>query len=224
MGQMRLRISGLLLGAIFSALALGCSDPDVHTERAAFDDTVQSISVDVGSGDLTLRGSDVDTVAVTARIEGPTNHLGSSLLDGRLSLFDDCHEQHCSVDVTAIVPSGVPVELHSGSGDIELDDLLATILAHTGSGDITGAGLAGADLSAETGSGDVSLDVSESAEQIVVRTGSGDVALSVPAGGYSLTITTGSGDRHVSGIDSDSGAASSIAVSTGSGDVVIRGY
>ena len=221
---MRQSVSGLLLGTVFSALAAACSEPDVHTEHVVIDDQVESISVLVGSGDLRLRGADVATVDVTARIEGPSNHLGRTLSGAQLLLFDDCHERQCSVDVTAVVPSGVPVELHTDSGDVKLDDLLATIAVHTGSGDILGSDLGGADLRAETGSGDVTLDVTEPAEQVHVRTGSGDVALAVPSGGYSLSVTTGAGDHEVDGVSNDSGAPGSIEVFTGSGDVVIHGY
>jgi hypothetical protein len=222
---MRHGLTGLLFCLLTSTLVAGCGvNENVHLEHATIDDAVSSITVDVGSGDVRLRGSDVSAVSVTARIEGDPNHLGQALDNGQLTLFDDCHQTHCSVDVTAVVPAGVPVDVHTGSGDVRIDDLLATILVRTGSGDIAGAGIAGADLETETGSGDIALDVAEPAERLELRTGSGDVSLGVPSAAYSLSITTGSGDRHVNGVTNDSGAPGSIDVFTGSGDVVIRGY
>ena len=98
-----------------------------------------------------------DGARMTARIEGDSNHLGHSLEDGHLFLFDECNDDECSVDITASIPAGVPVEIRTGSGDIGVDDLLGTLSLHTGSGDIEGWGLGGTDLVATTGSGDVDL-------------------------------------------------------------------
>jgi hypothetical protein len=137
----------------FGLGAVGCAEPEVHTERAVFADAVQSVTVDVGSGDVRVRGDDVGEVNVTARVEGASNHLGHALTGGKLSLVDDCHENHCSVDIDVVVPAGVAVEVHTGSGDIALDALLGSILVRTGSGDVLGSELAGVELSVETGSG-----------------------------------------------------------------------
>lgn len=205
-------------------LAAGCYHPDRHTESASFDEAIQSVTVDVGSGDVTLRGRDVAGATVTARIDGDSNHLGHSVEDGHLVLFDDCHDDQCGVDITATVPAGAPVELHTGSGDITVEDLLGTLALHTGSGDIEGWGLAGTDLVATTGSGDVELDARATAERIHVRTGSGDVRLDVPSGSYALRVDTGSGDTSVRGVSDDGAAPATLEVTTGSGDVVIRGH
>ena len=204
-------------------LLAGCEHAETHDETATISEPVNVVVVDVGSGDVELFGADVSEVRLLARIEGPSNHLAYEVADGRLQVFDECHESHCSVDVSAVVPAGVRVELRTGSGDIEVQDLLGAIELDTGSGDIHGFDLAGVDVSAETGSGDVVLDVFDPLERLHVRTGSGDVALDVPAGGYRLDVHTGSGDRDLGGVKSDSGAAASIEVDTGSGDVVIRG-
>lgn len=220
---MRRKPSSLLAVTGFAALSFGCSNPEVHTERAVIDDAVESISVDVGTGDVTFRGADVSNVTVEARIEGATNHLGQALQGGNLTLYDDCHENHCGVDVTATVPAGVPITLHTGTGDISVDGMLATMFLHSGTGDIAGWGLSGADLRAETGTGDVALDVTNLAENVRIRTGTGDVVLGVPSGSYRFSVSTGSGDRHVSGIDGDSNAPGLLDVVTGSGDATIHG-
>jgi hypothetical protein len=205
---------------LFSA---GCYDADRHTENASFDEEVQSVTVDVGSGDVKLRGGDIAGATVSARIQGDSNHLGHSLAGGHLTLFDDCNENHCSVDITATIPWGVPVELRTGSGDLTLDGLLGKLSLHTGSGDVHGYALAGTDLVTTTGSGDVELDVTTPAEHIQVRTGSGDVLLDVPSGTYAVRIDTGSRDEHVHGVTNDGTAPGSVEITTGSGDVTIRG-
>jgi DUF4097 and DUF4098 domain-containing protein YvlB len=188
------------------------------------DDPVESLTVNVGSGDIRIYGGEVSEVTAEARIQGPSNHLGHALTDGKLTLVDDCHENHCNVDIAVTVPSGVSVTLEVGSGDLELDDMLGTIGASTGSGDILGHGLAGASLDAQTGSGDVALDILEPAEQIQVRTHSGDVLLGVPAGAYRINVETSAGDRHLNHVSNDSNAPGSIDVFTNAGDVAIHGY
>jgi len=214
---------GILTVLALALVATGCADPEIHTEDAVIEG-VDALTISVGSGDVQIQGADVSEVTVTARIQGPSNHLGQALTGGRLTLVDDCHENHCSVDIDAVVPAGMPLEIHSGSGDLELESMLGTIRVRTGSGDIQGWGLAGADLDAQTGSGDVKLEVGVPAERIHVETGAGDVSLGVPTGSYRLRVETSSGDRHISDVANDSGAPGTIDVFTGSGDVAVRGY
>lgn len=216
-------LSPLLVAAVSTPLA-GCYDADRHTEHAVVTDAVASVGVDVGSGDVSVEGADAGDVNVTARVEGPANHLGRSLDGDALTLFDDCHERPCSVDVHAVVPAGVAVDLHTGSGDIRVKRLLGTLVLHTGSGDVSGSDLAALDLVAQTGSGDISLQVNDPAENITLRTGSGDIALGVPSGSYRLSVSTGSGGRRLNGVESDAAAQGAIDVHTGSGDVTIDGY
>jgi hypothetical protein len=215
----------VLVILLLPVLTAGCYDDDAdrHTERAALEDGVESVSVDVGSGDLVLRGSDVAGATVTARVEGDTNHLGHFLHDGHLTLFDDCNDDPCSADISATIPASVPIHVHTGSGDILIDGMHGTLSLNTGSGDIQGGSLSGADLVALTGSGDVTLGVIAPAERIQVRTGSGDVHVDLPSGPYALRIDTGSGDTSVRGITNDAGAPGTLEVTTGSGDVTIRG-
>jgi len=213
-----------ILVAAGSLLFTGCYDAERHTETASIAEQVSTVRVDVGSGDVRLEGADVADVNVTARIEGPANHLGYTLGSDVLTLFDECHEHHCSVDVHAVVPAGVAVEIHTGSGDIEVTRVLGTLVLHTGSGDVTGQELAAIDLNAQTGSGDIALQVNEPAENIKLQTGSGDVALGVPAGSYRLSVATGSGDRRLHAVESDDAAQGAIEIRTGSGDVTIDGY
>jgi DUF4097 and DUF4098 domain-containing protein YvlB len=217
-------VSSSILLAAGSLLCAGCYDVERHTEHALIAEQVSTVRVVVGSGDVTLEGADVADVDVTARIEGPANHLGHVVDGDVLTLFDDCHEQHCSVDVHAVLPASVAVEVHSGSGDIDVSRMLGTLALHTGSGDVTGRGLAAIELSAETSSGDIALQVNDPAENISLRTGSGDVVLGVPAGSYRLSVSTGSGNRRFHGVESDGAAAGAIDVHTGSGDVSIDGY
>jgi hypothetical protein len=202
----------------------GCYDAERHTEQALIEEQVSTVRVVVGAGDVTLEGADVADVNVSARIEGPANHLGHVLDGDVLTLFDECHEHHCSVDVHAVVPAGLAVDVQTGSGDLDVSGLLGTLVLHTGSGDVRGQGLAAIELAAQTGSGDISLEVNEPAQNVRLQTGSGDVALGVPAGSYRLSNSTGSGDRRVHDVEGDPAAPGVIEIRTGSGDVTIDGY
>lgn len=204
------------------ALASACHT-HTHEEQLDIEEPVVSLEVDVGSGDLEIVGADVDEVSVSAKIEGASNHLGHALEDGRLTLFDDCNEFLCGVNITVFVPASVPIVLRTGSGDVRARGTHAEISIRTGSGDIDARGVLGVALRAETGSGDVALGVRAPAEHVVVRTGAGDVELVVPRGGYRLDVSTGSGDEHVDGVHDDAEAPGVIEVDTGSGDVQVRG-
>jgi len=124
-----------------------------------------------------------------------------------------------------------PVEVRSGSGNLEVSQVGGEVRAATGSGDVTvngskggahlstgsgsirGTQIAGS-LDASTGSGDIRLQ--QTAEGSVrVRTGSGDVELSGVKGG--LTVGTGSGDVRVEGEPT-----AAWRVETGSGGVDLR--
>jgi len=214
----------LALGSVALVLLSGCHEADIHEERAVITDDVDSVVVDVGSGDLTLVERDVSEVTVYATIDGDTNHLGHEVVDGRLTLFDVCNDDHCSVDIDATVPYGVSVQLRTGSGDVLVDGATAGIIVDTGSGDVRGHGISGVGLSVNTGSGNVALSVSDPAESIVLRTGSGDVALQVPTGSYAFNVSTGSGNESFDGVNQDAASVGRIDVHTGSGDVAIRGF
>jgi hypothetical protein len=221
---MQKKAKRLGLVACLGGLAAGCYEPEVHYESAVIADPVHEVTLDVGSGDLALRGADVSAVTVDAKIEGPTNHLAYLLEEGQLTVFDECNEDPCSVDMRVLLPESVPLRVRTGSGDVHVERTLGALLLRTGSGDIVGSGVFGAELDAETGSGDVILDVPGDVGWIRVKTGSGDVDLDVVSGAYQLHVSTGSGDREVRGIDDVSDAPRSIDVRTGSGDVVIEGH
>lgn len=205
------------------AVSAGCGPAPTHDEPLSVEQPVLALSVDVGSGDLHIVGADVSGANVVARVEGERNHLGYELNEGRLSLFEECHEDPCAVSISALVPSAIPFEIRTGSGDVRIEGALDRLQVDVGSGDVEGIDLAGRDLQVKSGSGDIDLSVFEPTESVSVRAGSGDVRLAVPSGNYRLRVDTGSGDRSVKGIIDDDASGASIAIDTGSGDVRVRG-
>lgn len=198
-------------------------DAPTHEEPLSVDEPIVALNVDVGSGDLHIIGGDISGANVLAKVEGDANHLGYELSDGQLSLFEDCHEQPCAVSLGAIVPAAIPLQIHTGSGDVLIEGALDQLHVHAGSGDVQAIDISGLDLEVKTGSGDIDLNVLDPTKRVSVHAGSGDVYLAVPTGNYRLDVDTGSGDRSVQGISNDAAATASIAIDTGSGDVRVRG-
>jgi DUF4097 and DUF4098 domain-containing protein YvlB len=130
------------------------------------------------------------------------------------------------------------MQIETGSGDLRLGDVIGSLRARTGSGDVEISKLgAGAELDIATGSGDVEADGDFAAlRDVTIRTGSGDVDLRSTAPlSLRLSLATGSGgikvDVPVMG-NVESGRRSFKAtvgtgegearINTGSGDIHIK--
>src|SRR5688572_7155157 len=87
-----------------AVLGTGCYEEEIHYENAVIEEQVEALTVDVGSGDIILRGDEVSDVTIEAKIQGFSNHFGHDLENGHLTLFDECNEGDCSVDLKLFVP------------------------------------------------------------------------------------------------------------------------
>ena len=160
---------------------------------------------------------------------GNTIHVGDSTADRNLY-------NNITIDYDIAAPRSVALNLRSGSGDLEVDNLGRFLKAETGSGAVRAHGIAGpADL--HTGSGDVELQQSGPGE-VKASTGSGSIRINGMASGP-LTARTGSGDIEANGtltgpakLQSGSGslrmhlgpgARFDVDASTGSGSIRIDG-
>jgi hypothetical protein len=118
-----------------------------------------------------------------------------------------------SIDYEITAPKSVALNLHSGSGDIEIDHLGRFLKAQTGSGSVRAHGIAGpADL--QTGSGDLDLEELAAAE---VRASTGSGSIRVHGLNGALTARTGSGD-----IEADGSITGSSRLQTGSGSIHVH--
>jgi lia operon protein LiaG len=163
-----------------------------------------SLSVDIGSGSVTVTNAEAELSIET----------GSG-----------------DVQVTGVRGNNLSIE--TGSGQIVASDLtvdLATV--ETGSGSLTLSGVRGATLHFETGSGNIDAELVTDVADLSVETGSGDVILRVPENlGAMVDFDTGSGrieaevplevrrwaKDHVTGKMGD--GQGRLSVETGSGDV-----
>ena len=101
-----------------------------------------------------------------------------------------------SIDYELSVPSSVALNLHSGSGDIEVANVGRYLSAATGSGSVRIHEFNGG-LTLRTGSGDIEAN-GRLASSSNVNTGSGSVRLHLnPDSHFNLQAATGSGDIRV---------------------------
>jgi hypothetical protein len=187
--------------------------------------------VTTGSGNIQIHPGSGNQIHVVARVRAGWNMFGGAdegtikrieenppvAQDGNSVRIGDMngheHYNNISIDYDITAPTGVALNLHSGSGDIVTDSVGRFLTASTGSGNLRAHGISGpADL--QSGSGDITLDESGSGD-IKARTGSGNVHIHGLNGG--LTARAGSGD-----IDADGHLNGPANLSSGSGNVKLR--
>lgn len=205
-----------------------------------------TVAIQLDAGDVSVVRADVADVQISWGSTGIADAPSVSATvdeDGVLWLTGDCSQGlSCGVDVALLVPSGVSLDVQTGSGDVVLSgtnggarvetgsgDIALVCVSgeldlHTGAGDIAGSCLQSEVVTAHTGSGDVALGWTGPVWDAQITAGSGDVVLSVPLGAYDLDLATGSGDLVLIGITPDETADAHLAVTTSSGDVVVSGF
>ncbi len=117
---------------------------------------------------------------------------------------------YVSIDISVGLPARMRLDVHTGSGDVEIADREGLLKIDTGSGDVE-VGVAGGGLKVDTGSGDMKIGTAR--HDVNLDAGSGDIF--VGGIGGNGRISTGSGDVTVRKVAGD------IGVGTGSGDVQI---
>jgi hypothetical protein len=182
-------------------LSTGSGDLEVSGDLGTFD-----LACDTGSGDVKVEGA----------LRNATIETGSG-----------------DVKLAFTAPAAM-VKAHTGSGNVTLSGGAGRVEGSTGSGDIAAEGLTGAG-SFETGSGDIRCRWTKlpAGAQVSAETGSGDVVLKIPAGtalSGKLHSSSGEVKSEFPGTSSDHGrrfaflggdGAGELGVSTGSGDITV---
>lgn len=202
-----------------------------HFERTLKVTGEPDVSVNTGSGNITVRAGSGDTVEIRARIHARSSMFGLSgeekvqrieqnppiMQSGsmiRIGKLDDRElRENVSIDYDVVVPARTRLSTETGSGDQNISGLQDAVRAHTGSGNLTISNIS-AEVRAESGSGD--LDLSNLTGRMYVSTGSGNIRTSRVAGAF--VGSSGSGDIHL-----DEAAAGEVKLETGSGNVEARG-
>jgi DUF4097 and DUF4098 domain-containing protein YvlB len=154
-------------------------------------------------------GGDVEERIRRIAANPPIQQSGNSIRVGDTG-NDRALFNNISIDYEISAPRSIALGLHTGSGDIEVDNLGRFLKADSGSGSVRVHGLSGpADL--HTGSGDVELQ-DQGAGDVHASTGSGSIRINGLNGGF--TASTGSGD-----IEAGGRITSASKIKTGSGSV-----
>jgi len=206
------------------------------------------VEVSTGSGSITIRAGDSSSIHIVGHIRS-SNWFGGDASDRvarieqhppivqvgnaiRIGHFDDPSlQRNISISYEITLPANSTVRSTSGSGDLAVDGVSASLKARTGSGSIR-VTRGGGDLRAETGSGDISISgasgrlhagtgsgsievVGSQLTNADVSTGSGSIRIDSVRGGF--RAHTGSGDIRASGAITSAWEASS-----GSGTIVVN--
>jgi DUF4097 and DUF4098 domain-containing protein YvlB len=118
-----------------------------------------------------------------------------------------------SIDYDISTPANAALNLHSGSGDIDVDHVGRYLSAGSGSGNVRAHGVHGP---AELGSGSGDIELEEDAQgDVKAKTGSGNVQIHGLNGG--LMARSGSGD-----IEADGRLSGAANLSSGSGNIKLH--
>ena len=155
-------------------------------------------------------GADIDQRIAHIVENPPVTQSGNAVHIGDVGPEERHLYNNISIDYEISAPKTVALNLHSGSGDIEVDNLGRFLKAQTGSGTVRAHGIAGP-AEVGTGSGDVDLELIAPGE-VKAATGSGSIRIHGLDG--ALNAKTGSGD-----IEADGMLAGSSRLTTGSGSL-----
>lgn len=181
------------------------------------------LTAESGSGDLQLSNLNgtvrahtgsgsirADKLGAGSRLETGSGSIEATRLMGSTTL------QTGFGDVRAEFASAGDVVAGTGSGSIKLANVRGAMKAETGSGSLEISGQPTSPWKLETGSGDITIQVSGIAGFTVdAQTGSGDVKTNLP-----LTVRGPLNKHHV--IGTVNGGGPTIKAETGSGDVRIQ--
>jgi len=156
-------------------------------------------------------GSDADRVKQITD-NPPIVQNGNAITIGS-SNGDSSRFRNIEIDYDVVLPAATTLKVASGSGDIQVANVLSLVSAETGSGDIRIANV-GPTPHVSTGSGSIRAEGVHGAGNL--ETGSGDIEFSQQSAG-DVKAETGSGSIRLHGING------ALKAETGSGDIEIDG-
>lgn len=213
-----LRLTLTVLGALLLVFLIACGAYGLSDVAARHSyeiresyHSVRSLQVDGGDGDVHLVGAPAGSpVAVVEHVtEGLTSPDSHAVLaaGGVLHLSNACtviFSNSCGASYTIAVPPGVSVDADSGGGDVD---------AH---------GVSAADLTLESGNGDVTATLDQAPVRLRASSGNGDVTLTVPNTTYAVDASSGNGTVSDGTLRIDPTARRTITATSGNGDVTVK--
>ena len=225
-----MKTSVLAVTALVLLTATSAFAADSSFDRTLNVGASPNVSVATGSGSIHLHPGSSNQVHVIAHLHSSHGWMsGGSDADSRIQQIvskppivqsgNDISigERHnnelyrnISIDYDITVPTTSTLAAVTGSGDIEVQDVGASIKAQSGSGSVRAHGIPGS-ATLGSGSGDIELEQTGPGE-VKAETGSGSVRLHGVSG--ALKASTGSGDIEAAGKP-----AADWRISTGSGSI-----
>jgi hypothetical protein len=220
----------ILAAAAALTLAAGSALADSSFDRTLTAGASPNVTVFTGSGNIHIHPGSGDQVHVVAHLHSSHGWMsGGSDADSRIQQIVSnppiaqsgneitVGERHSgdlyrniSIDYEITLPRTSTIGASTGSGDVEIQDVGATVKAQSGSGSVRVHGTQGS-ATLGTGSGDIDLQQSGPGD-VKAETGSGNIHLHGLSG--ALKASTGSGD-----IEAEGQPTGDWRLSTGSGNV-----
>ena len=207
-------IRSQILSAIFAAALLTAAAQAQDFERTLHASGATDLFVATGSGRIHIfpgtdsevhikahlhagwnAGGDIEERMRKIAANPPITQSGKDIRIGEVPASERPLYNNISIEYEISAPRGVALDLRSGSGDVQIDNVGRSLKGETGSGAIRAHGISGAsDL--HTGSGDIELQ-EQAAGEVKASTGSGSIRIQGLNG--ALTARTGSGDIEANG-------------------------
>jgi hypothetical protein len=226
----------LIAVAALAVFAASCSGSTTDADGDITEPFTQ-IVVTAGAGDVQIeRTTGTPGWLAEASYSGDVPDFTPTVVDGVLIVDEGCTGTGCSVDYLLSIPETTPVIVTTGSGDVTITSISAsvdvetgsgvvflntvkgTIEVVTGSGDILGTKLEAATASFESGSGAIDVAFELIISDLTVETGSGNVTAQLAGDDYNLDVETGSGSIDLK-IDDNDASTNMVKMKTGSGDL-----
>jgi hypothetical protein len=216
--------------AILTLAAAPAFAADGNFERTLSAGSSPNVSVSTGSGQIRLHPGSGDQIHIVAHLHSSHGWMsGGSDTDSRIQqiisnppivqsgndvTIGERHNndlyRNISIDYDITLPHASTINSTTGSGDVEIQDVGASVKAQSGSGNVHVRGVQGM-TTLGTGSGDIELQQNGPGD-VKAETGSGNIQLHGLNG--ALKASTGSGD-----ITAEGQPTSDWKLSTGSGNV-----
>jgi hypothetical protein len=219
-----------LLAVAALLLSTAAFASDRRFERSLTVSAQPDLYVSTGSGNISIHPGDGNQIHIVGHVHAGWNVFGD--VDGKMTKIIDNppitqdgntikvglsgdHDlfNNISIDYDVTVPPDVALNLHSGSGNVESDQVGRYLSASSGSGNVRARGVHGlADLS--SGSGDVELEQNGPGD-VKAKSDSGNIKVHGFNGG--IIARTGSGD-----VEADGKLTAAANLVSGSGNVVMH--
>ena len=219
-------IAPIAVLAIFSSTAFAA---DSNFDRTLTVSGAPTVSVTTGSGYIHLRPGSDNQVHIIGHVHASQGWFGGGgdnrvqeivnnppivQSGNEITIGPEHHNgdlfRNIAIDYEVTLPHTSVIFSTTGSGDIEIQDVGASVKAQSGSGTVRAHGIQGA-ATLGTGSGDIELEQTGPGD-VKAETGSGSVRLHGVSG--ALKASTGSGD-----IEAEGQPTADWRISTGSGSI-----